>query len=95
MSVLEALAMGKPVVCTPVGALKEVVRDGENGYLVTPGDWRSLVTKIDALLGDKEKRDKMAENNYIYARKHFDVEVIASQIGEHIEAVMDGKAERS
>ena len=86
MSVLEALSMGKPVICTPVGALKEIVRDGENGYLVDPGDVNSLVDRMDKLISDEETRNRMAAHNYEYAREKFDIESIVKQIGDHIEA---------
>src|SRR4051812_25797710 len=42
LSVLEAMASGTPVVASRLDALPEVVRDGETGFLVTPGDVEEL-----------------------------------------------------
>lgn len=42
MVVLEAFACGTPVIASRVGALKELVREGETGWLATPGDARDL-----------------------------------------------------
>ena len=60
MVLTEALAMGKPVVSTDVGFAREVVRDGENGYLVPPRDSQALCTAIERLLTDRELRDRLA-----------------------------------
>jgi glycosyltransferase involved in cell wall biosynthesis len=60
MSVLEAFAAGVPVVCTPVGGLPEVVVDGENGLLVSPGDAASLERAILGLLEDEPLRTRLA-----------------------------------
>lgn len=52
MSILEAMAMGKPIVSTRVGAIPEVVQDGVNGYLVAPGDVRAFAERVALLLRD-------------------------------------------
>ncbi|HUY90588.1 MAG TPA: glycosyltransferase [Pirellulales bacterium] len=54
VSILEALACGKPVVATRVGSVPESVKDGVNGYLVAPGDAEQLAERVGALLADRE-----------------------------------------
>lgn len=53
-TVVEALAVGTPVVATDVGGVGEVVRDGENGLLVPPGDPEALAAAVRRLAGDPE-----------------------------------------
>jgi len=53
LSLLEAMASGTPVVASRVGALPEVVRHGETGFLVTPGDVAELHDRIAQLTGDR------------------------------------------
>jgi glycosyltransferase involved in cell wall biosynthesis len=59
-TVVEALAVGCPVIATTVGGIPEVVRDGENGLLVAPGDSRALATAIRRLLSDDALRERLA-----------------------------------
>jgi glycosyltransferase involved in cell wall biosynthesis len=55
VSLLEAIAMCKPVIATDLGECHEIVKNGINGYLVPPGDVNELARKILRLL--KEPRE--------------------------------------
>jgi glycosyltransferase involved in cell wall biosynthesis len=57
-TVVESLAVGCPVIATAVGGVPEVVRDGENGLLVAPGDPAALATAISRFFADHELRGR-------------------------------------
>ncbi len=59
-AVLEAMAVGRPVVASRVGGLREIIRDGENGFLVTPGSTREIVDRVLQLAGDPVLREKFS-----------------------------------
>jgi glycosyltransferase involved in cell wall biosynthesis len=59
-TVLEALAVGTPVVAAAVGGVPEVVHDGENGLLVPPGDAAALGAAIARVLDDHGLRERLA-----------------------------------
>ena len=54
--VLEAMTHGLAVVATEVGAIKEVISDGQSGFLVAPGDTAALRQCLAALLADPARR---------------------------------------
>jgi glycosyltransferase involved in cell wall biosynthesis len=59
--VAEAMAMGRPVIATDLGAPPEIVEDGRTGWLVPPGDAKALADAIGRALGQSpEQRDRMA-----------------------------------
>lgn len=62
MSVLEAMAMRKPVVATDVGGVPEQIADGVTGWLVPPKDPTSLASAIIEALDNKEESQRRAEN---------------------------------
>jgi len=61
--VMEAMALGKPVVMTDVGGARELVVDGVNGFVVPPEDPEALSEKILILLKDKKLRIAMGKQS--------------------------------
>jgi glycosyltransferase involved in cell wall biosynthesis len=61
VSAIESLAAGRPVVATRVGGVPDVVRDGEDGFLVDLGDVGELAGALVRLAEDPELRGRMGE----------------------------------
>lgn len=53
LSALEAMASGTPVIASRTGGLPEIIRDGETGFLVTPGEEEELRDRLELLLRDR------------------------------------------
>ncbi|MCD6292194.1 MAG: glycosyltransferase family 4 protein, partial [Deltaproteobacteria bacterium] len=54
VTLLEAAACGKPLVATDMPGCREIVRDGENGFLVQPGNVANLAAALEKLIVDQE-----------------------------------------
>lgn len=61
LAVIEAMASGTPVVCSRLGGLPEVVRDGETGFLVEPGNVGELRDRLSLLLADPALARRLGE----------------------------------
>ncbi|MFN2489353.1 MAG: glycosyltransferase family 4 protein [Actinomycetota bacterium] len=61
LSLIEAMASGTPVVCSRIGGTPEIVRDGETGYLIEPGDEEGLRARLEELLGNRRVARRMGE----------------------------------
>lgn len=57
----EAMAHARPVVASDVGGLRDLVVDGETGFLVPPGDVAALRSAIQRLLGDAQLRRRLGD----------------------------------
>jgi glycosyltransferase involved in cell wall biosynthesis len=60
VTAIEALAAGVPVVATAVGGMVDVIRDGQTGTLVAPGDAQALAAAIGAILCEPERSRRLA-----------------------------------
>jgi glycosyltransferase involved in cell wall biosynthesis len=66
VTLLETMASGVPVIASNLPSVQEWIRDGENGFLVTPGNTPSLVTAIERILTSSPQRlHESAERNRI------------------------------
>lgn len=57
---IEAFSVGTPVVASRVGGIPEIVRDGSDGLLFTPGDHHELAGKLRQILSDPDLRSRLA-----------------------------------
>ena len=71
-SIMEALAMEKPVVATNVGGIPDLVKDGENGFLVEPHNPEKLAEKIKILIESKDLRDKFGKTGREHVAKNYE-----------------------
>jgi len=60
VKVSEALHAGRPVIATQAGGIPLQVKDKVNGYLVTPGDWKTVAKHLMDLFTDEELHKKMS-----------------------------------
>src|SRR5262245_57386035 len=79
--ILEAMARGVPVVATRVGGVPRIVRDGENGLLVPPGDAAALAAALVRLVASPELASALARAGQSAARPYTRVVQAASVLG--------------
>ena len=84
----EAMAAGLPMVLTAVGAIPDLVRDGEDGFLVPPRDSALLADRIHRLLDDEPLRAGIAAHVRERAQLEFDIEVGAASVRGVIDGVL-------
>lgn len=75
-SLIEADAIGRPIITSNSVGCKETLMDGYNGFLIQPKDVDALTEKLDLLLSDKNLRVKMGKNARKYAEDYFSIEVV-------------------
>lgn len=79
-TVLEAMAIGRPVITSDAPGCRETVTDGYNGFLVAVKDIDGLVKKMETLIQDPEMSKLMAERSLKLAREKYDVNLVNESI---------------
>lgn len=77
--VLEAMAYGRPVIASALGGPRELVVDGETGFLVTPGDDAALADAIERLVTDPDLARRMGEAGRRRAAERFSLDVASTR----------------
>ena len=87
---IEAAACGLPLIAVDKGAVSEVCRNGENGYLCEPGNVDEISTAMVKILSDKKLRKKFSENSIKIAHGH-DFEKTLDRFENIYKCVIDKK----
>jgi glycosyltransferase involved in cell wall biosynthesis len=80
IALIEAQAMGVPVIATHVGGIPEVVNDKSTGLLVSPADSRGLAQAMEYLIENTQKRSEMSAAAKAWVRGKFKAEDMADKI---------------
>ncbi|MHB1140946.1 MAG: glycosyltransferase family 4 protein [Sulfuricaulis sp.] len=90
--IMEALALGRPVVTTYVGGIPELVKEGVSGWLVTPGAVEPLVTAMREVLdAPPQKLEAMGQAGARRVHEQHDIESIAAQLSGLMHNAATGK----
>ena len=87
---MEAMAMGVPVVSTPTAGIPELVIDDVNGVLVPPRNPAALAAAIRRLLGDEDLRRRLALRASEDVRARFDRRVTANELADIFTSHLNG-----
>jgi len=79
-AILEAMAMGKPVVATNVGGVSELVWEGQTGYLVPPKDPEAIAERVLGLCQDPARRLQMGKSARLRVESEFSVSELIKRL---------------
>jgi glycosyltransferase involved in cell wall biosynthesis len=76
-SIIEYMALGKPVIATRGGGTSEAIIENENGYLLNANNSSELVAAIQKLVSNKNTREQFGKKSLQKAREAFDLKIMA------------------
>ena len=77
-SIIEYMALGKPVIATRGGGTNEVVIDNQNGYLIDADNKDQLIEKIETLMKDKNLMDDLGKRGNQMVHEKFDLKIMTN-----------------
>ena len=86
--ILEAMAVGTPVVATKVGGVGELIEHGESGWLVPAGDAAALATAIREALADREEARRRGARARSRAVEQFSFDRLAAQWSDLLQSIL-------
>jgi glycosyltransferase involved in cell wall biosynthesis len=91
LTLKEAQVMEKPVLATDVGGDKEMMIDGETGFLVREGNAEDIILRITELLDNKETAKEMGIKGARFVKKKFNWEVVTKEFLKNIQPYVNSK----
>ncbi len=78
-SIIEYMALGKPVIATRGGGTDEVITDAVNGFLIDADNDTQLIERIESLMHDNTLCDKLGKTAEKSARENFDLKIMTNK----------------
>lgn len=88
LSILEAMAMNSIVIASKVGAIPDVIDDGEDGYVVAPGSVKELTARVEQCLQDKTSVAKMKKRARSKIVKHYSIDRLTDDYEQFYKKVL-------
>ena len=87
---MEAQSLGVVCVSTEVSGVPELIRDGETGCLVAPGDAQALAIALAGLIRDPSRRAALGQAGAARVRSAFDHELAIDRLADRLRAQIEG-----
>jgi glycosyltransferase involved in cell wall biosynthesis len=87
ISIIEAMSYGLPIITSPLGALPDYLREGDNCFFVPPGDYVKLSDSLIRLIRNPALRFEIGKRNYEYSHARLSIEHSAKALSEVIAQV--------
>lgn len=88
MSILETMGRGIPNISTNIASIPEVIQDGQNGFLIHPGDVNLLQDRILALLENKTLYNDFSQKSYQTIKNEFSLTSCVGKLEEIYDVVL-------
>lgn len=82
MTILEGMAIGKIIISTNVGGIPEVVKNGENGIILEPGDIEALSNAMKKVMSSRDFIESCSRNNIKKIKENFSMDTMHNKIKE-------------
>lgn len=87
-AIVEYMATGRPVIATDVGGVREIIRDGINGFVVPFGDQRALVDRMVRLMINEEMRQQFSREAIKTVRESFTEKQMINDLEKYFKGIV-------
>lgn len=91
VSLIEAQAGGVPVVTTDVGGVRDVVVEGETGFIVPPNDTEQFAAHVLFLIENEKKRAEMSQNGWNFVQEKFHYTTLVGNVRQLYKDLLEKK----
>lgn len=83
VSLIEAQAANIPVITTDVGGVRDIMLDGETGFIIPPGDEGLYEERLIELCDNENKRKMMSQNGWTFVQNKFQYEILIKNMDSY------------